>query len=160
MLVTLRYTKVAEVNLFLILLPPTSTLTTVLLPPAADLDALLTLDTGALPAPPAAVGGSSSSRPLGGARGAVGHVDTHLVRVGVGVRVRVRVRVRVGVRVRVRVRVRVELERAVVSQCVGRGRQSLGGAQAQPEQQPPPIGVKAHLAKVRVKVRGWGRGLS
>ena len=106
MLVTsLRYTKVAEVNLFLILLPPTSTLTTVLLPPAADLDALLTLDTGALPAPPAAVGGSSSSRPLGGARGAVGHVDTHLVRVGVGVRVRVRVRVRVGVRVRVRVRV-------------------------------------------------------
>ena len=77
MLVTLRYTKVAEVNLFLILLPPTSTLTTVLLPPAADLDALLTLDTGALPAPPAAVGGSSSSRPLGGARGAVGHVDTH-----------------------------------------------------------------------------------
>ena len=89
MLVTLRYTKVAEVNLFLILLPPTSTLTTVLLPPAADLDALLTLDTGALPAPPAAVGGSSSSRPLGGARGAVGHVDTHLVRVGGGVRVRV-----------------------------------------------------------------------
>ena len=99
MLVTLRYTKVAEVNLFLILLPPTSTLTTVLLPPAADLDALLTLDTGALPAPPAAVGGSSSSRPLGGARGAVGHVDTHLVRVGVGVRVRVRVRARARARV-------------------------------------------------------------